>query len=276
LGGIGGILVSRFVPLPAPLRAASPLVAPAIGGLAGAGIGHLALQQAETALSSALLKRQARWLLRGETMLIAQGAISGLSGIVEIIRDTDNPALFIIREGISETSGEVEEQAIELHNAEQLREAARKLARGQKKVQMPDSDWRSNWRKTAFAAHRQMISRVRDNEQIILAANGYLSFAARLGTPISIAGEWLLDNGYVIEGQIKDARKNLSPQFYANLPVLSDETQNLYAGMPRVYALAVELVRRTDARLDKANISEWVDAYQSATPLTTGELWACP
>ncbi|HEY0076167.1 MAG TPA: hypothetical protein VGB77_18845, partial [Abditibacteriaceae bacterium] len=279
LGGIGGVLLSRFAP--PPLRATSPLIAPALGALAGAGIGHLASQKWDKTLSPALLKRHAHWLLRGETILIAQGTASVLSSMVEVIRETDNPALYVVREPITAPQTSPEDE-IELHTAEQLREAARKLARSQKDVQMPSNDWLGDWKNLAFASHRRMIERVRDNERLILASIGYLSFATRLGLPVSIAGEWLLDNGYVIEGQIKDARKNLSPQFYANLPVLpSSESQNPHAGtqhsgMPRVYALAVELVKRSDSRLDKANISDWIQAYQDETPLTTGELWALP
>ena len=220
-----------------------------------------------------MIKREQRWLLRGETLLIAQGTSNALARIVEIIRESEGPAVYVLRDSIAASQSEPSDSyESELHTTDQLREAARKLARGQQNVQLPDE----TWLQTALAAHHRLIGRLSDNERVILAANSYLSLAVRLGLPVSIAAEWLLDNGYVIEGQIKDALKNLSPQFYADLPVLPKESEDLHAGMPRVYALAVELVRRTDSRLDKFNISDWVNAYQSETPLTLSELWALP
>ena len=244
-----------------------------MGALAGAGIGHLAEGQLDSALPASVIKREQRWLLRGETLLIAQGTSNALARIVEIIRESEGPAVYVLRDSIAASQSEpTDSYESELHTTDQLREAARKLARGQQNVQLPDE----TWLQTALAAHHRLIGRLSDNERVILAANSYLSLAVRLGLPVSIAAEWLLDNGYVIEGQIKDALKNLSPQFYADLPVLPKESEDLHAGMPRVYALAVELVRRTDSRLDKFNISDWVNAYQSETPLTLSELWALP
>src|SRR5262249_19527809 len=48
------------------------------------------------------------------------------------------------------------------------------------------------------------------------------------------------------------------------------------AGFPRVYALALALIAHTDSSLDETNITRFVQAYQTVTPLTTGELWAVP
>ncbi len=273
LGGLSGLLLSRFLPLPASLRAAHAFVAPTLSAVAGAGIGHFASQKLENALPAALIKREERWLLRGETMLLAQGSSNALARMVEIIRESEIPSVYVLRDGLTVTqSSAADSSENELHTGDQLREAARKLAREQQNVRMPDRDWM----KAAFAAHHRMIERLRDNEEVILSANAYLALAVRLGLPVSIAAEWLLDNGYVIEGQIKDALKNLSPQFYADLPVLPKDSDSPHAGMPRVYAVAVELMRRTDSRLDKFNISDWINAYQSETQLTMSELWALP
>src|SRR6185436_4023236 len=43
-----------------------------------------------------------------------------------------------------------------------------------------------------------------------------------------------------------------------------------------VYAMAVELLRYSDARLDAARLERFLRAYQSVAPLTIGELWAWP
>jgi len=44
--------------------------------------------------------------------------------------------------------------------------------------------------------------------------------------------------------------------------------------LPRVYALALELIAHTDCVLDETNTALFVRAFQSVTPLTIGELWA--
>jgi cyclic beta-1,2-glucan synthetase len=48
------------------------------------------------------------------------------------------------------------------------------------------------------------------------------------------------------------------------------------AGHPRVYALCLDYLRHTDARLDLNSLADYVQSYQSLEPLTIGELWAVP
>src|SRR5207244_6906196 len=44
----------------------------------------------------------------------------------------------------------------------------------------------------------------------------------------------------------------------------------------RVYAMALELIRHTDGRLERRQLVRFVTAYQTVAPLTIGELWAWP
>src|SRR4029077_12145468 len=48
------------------------------------------------------------------------------------------------------------------------------------------------------------------------------------------------------------------------------------SGTARVYAMAVELLRYSDARLDPHRLNRFIHAYQTVAPLTIGELWAWP
>src|SRR5260370_29087770 len=48
------------------------------------------------------------------------------------------------------------------------------------------------------------------------------------------------------------------------------------AGLGRVYAMALELIRHTDGRLDRQQLVRFMAAYQTVAPLTIGELWAWP
>src|SRR6185503_17113567 len=48
------------------------------------------------------------------------------------------------------------------------------------------------------------------------------------------------------------------------------------AGDARIYAIAVELLRYSDSRLDLPQLTLFLNSYQRVAPLTLGELWAWP
>src|SRR5213075_161426 len=48
------------------------------------------------------------------------------------------------------------------------------------------------------------------------------------------------------------------------------------AGHARIYAVAVELVRHSDSRLERQQLTHFLNSYQRVAPLTIGELWAWP
>jgi cyclic beta-1,2-glucan synthetase len=87
--------------------------------------------------------------------------------------------------------------------------------------------------------------------------------------PITPDAEWLLDNFHIIEETLREVRHDLPRGYYQKLPKL---TAGPFAGLPRVYALGVELVAHTDGSLDETNITRFVQAFQAVTPLTIGEL----
>ena len=49
-----------------------------------------------------------------------------------------------------------------------------------------------------------------------------------------------------------------------------------FAGLPRVYLIAIELIAHSDSCLDESNIVHFANAFQAVAPLTIGELWAIP
>lgn len=105
--------------------------------------------------------------------------------------------------------------------------------------------------------------------------DAYRSFAedVRHGEPIPPAAEWLLDNFHLIESEAVNARRDLPPGYQRKLPRL---TSGDMRGETRVYAMAWELVRHSDARLDPQRLESFVAAFQTTAPLTLGELWAWP
>ncbi len=119
----------------------------------------------------------------------------------------------------------------------------------------------------------RLLSRLADNESVLIAAYNVVTTAATAGKRIAPAEAWLLDNFYLIEQQISLARRHLPRGYSRQLPRLLDGPS---AGFPRIYDLALELISHMDGRVDSQNTTEFVAAYQGAELLKLGELWAFP
>ena len=87
--------------------------------------------------------------------------------------------------------------------------------------------------------------------------------------PIPPAAEWLLDNFYIIEEQKCIITRELCGVKQA-LPVISE---GAYAGFPRIYALAIEIVSHIDGNANEKIIRDFVTAYQKYVFLSIEELW---
>ena len=119
----------------------------------------------------------------------------------------------------------------------------------------------------------QLLARLADNERVLLHACGLLGTAVKENRRISPAGEWLLDNFYLIEEQIRTAKRHLPKGYSRELPHLAECHS---AGFPRVYDIALEAISHGDGRVDPENLDRFVAAYQKSTTLNLGELWAIP
>src|SRR5512140_3704049 len=122
-------------------------------------------------------------------------------------------------------------------------------------------------------ATRSVFPRFDDNVRALRGAYRTLADDVHRGEFVTAAAEWLLDNFHLVTSEIRDVRQNLPRGYYRELPRLAAREQ---AGNARVYALAVELIRHSDSRLDRAQLVRWLDAFQAVAPLTIGELWAWP
>jgi cellobiose phosphorylase len=119
----------------------------------------------------------------------------------------------------------------------------------------------------------QLLDRLAANETALVEVCNLLTMAVSQGRQIAPAGEWLLDNFYLIEEQIRTAKRHLPEGYSRELPRL---TQGASAGHPRVYDIALETIAHGDGRVDAHTLSRFVAAYQSVTALNLGELWAIP
>ena len=117
----------------------------------------------------------------------------------------------------------------------------------------------------------RLLPRLADNERVLVAAQKRFSETARQGSPLSSSAEWLLDNFYVVQEQLRLVQQDLSRGYYHELPKVANRHG---AGYPRVYGIALELIAHTDSRLDADVVSHFVQGYQAVSPLTLGELWA--
>ena len=119
----------------------------------------------------------------------------------------------------------------------------------------------------------QLLTRLAENEGVLMGARILLMTAVKANRRIAPAGEWLLDNFYLIEEQIRTAKLHLPQGYSRGLPRLMNGPS---AGLPRVYDIALEIISHGDGRLDLESLSGFVAAYQTVTFLKLGELWAIP
>ena len=117
------------------------------------------------------------------------------------------------------------------------------------------------------------FARLDDNARVLRHAYRILADDVHRGEFVPPAAEWLLDNFHLIQGEIRDTRHDLPRSYYLQLPKLASREN---AGIARVYAMALELIRHTDGRLDRPQLVRFLTAYQTVAPLTIGELWAWP
>ncbi|HZZ75058.1 MAG TPA: cyclic beta 1-2 glucan synthetase, partial [Puia sp.] len=147
----------------------------------------------------------------------------------------------------------------ELFSLEQLESYARTLAKTHEL--------------TADKPSEQLLKRLAENEEILLEVHALLTASVKENKRVTPAGEWLLDNFYLIEEQIFTGKKHLPKGYSKGLPQLAKGPS---AGLPRVYDLAVELIAHSDGRVDLKSLNGFTAAYQMESELKLGELWAIP
>ncbi|HTF14133.1 MAG TPA: hypothetical protein VK643_05655 [Burkholderiales bacterium] len=128
-------------------------------------------------------------------------------------------------------------------------------------------------RLSAQRAPDQLLARLAENEHVLLEACNLLTAAVKANRRISPAGEWLLDNFYLIEEQIRTAKRHFPKGYSRELPRLAHGPS---AGLPRVYDIALEAISHGDGRLDPESLSRFIAAYQKISALKLGELWGIP
>jgi cellobiose phosphorylase len=117
------------------------------------------------------------------------------------------------------------------------------------------------------------IVRMNENYKFILNVYQDLNEDLQKKASVPPASEWLLDNFYIIEKQVKGMRRDLKKSDYNRLPILKS---GLFKGQIRIFAVAVELVAHTDGQIDEKILTDYLKAYQSHAVLFDREIVALP
>jgi cyclic beta-1,2-glucan synthetase len=120
---------------------------------------------------------------------------------------------------------------------------------------------------------KALLPRLDNSADRLDQAYRFLSSIARTDPQPVGSEDWLRDNYHVVQDQIREIRQDLPRKYYIELPKLAE---GAFAGYPRVYLIARELVSHTAGRLDLETLVDFVTAYQTVAPLSIGEIWAIP
>ncbi len=114
------------------------------------------------------------------------------------------------------------------------------------------------------------IFSLEENFEFITKTYELLSSHLKKGIQIHPAGEWLLDNYYIVEEEFKGIIKELPLKKYLNFLGVSNGEQKGYA---RIYILASEIVAYTNGCIEAKDISDYIKAYQNKKTLNMEEIW---
>ena len=117
------------------------------------------------------------------------------------------------------------------------------------------------------------IQELRENFNFITEVYRILNQHVSLKINIHPAGEWLLDNYYIIEGKAKEIQKELNLARYRKLPGIASGYEE---GFARIYVLASVIVAYTDGKIEEESLKLFLTAYQNKKALSMEEIWSLP
>ncbi len=163
----------------------------------------------------------------------------------------------ILNKGLMKNRERIEISDV-LLNSEELENHAKSIAKGHSVTKK-------------LKTIRAVANRLNHNFETIASVYEYLNQHAQNKRNFFPASEWLLDNFYKIEEQVKVIRQEITKKNFLDLNVLD---RGFLKGFPRSYAIGLELVSHTDGCLDDELIVNFVKAYQTHSALSISELWS--
>ncbi|MDO5556352.1 MAG: hypothetical protein Q4G09_07110 [Clostridia bacterium] len=114
------------------------------------------------------------------------------------------------------------------------------------------------------------IPRLKSNFRFIEKTYKLLNEHVKIGIDIHPAGEWLLDNFYIIEEAYKTVISEINLKKYKEF---SKVANGIYKGYSRIYVLASEIVAYTDNKINDEVLKLAITAYQKRKLLSMKEIW---
>ena len=114
------------------------------------------------------------------------------------------------------------------------------------------------------------IPQMLTNYGLIKSTYNLLNEHIKLGINIHPAGEWILDNFYIVEESVRQIEKEITLKKYTNFVGIQN---GKYTGFARIYVLANEIVAYTDNRITGENLEKYLQAYQTKKTLNMEEIW---
>ena len=119
-------------------------------------------------------------------------------------------------------------------------------------------------------ANTYPIPNLKDNFEFILKVYNLLNEHIKLGIPIHPAGEWLLDNFYIIEETVKGVIKGLPLNKYKKFLAIANGPDK---GFARIYVLCSEIISYMDYKIDIKTVINLISSYQKKKSLSMEEIW---
>ena len=114
------------------------------------------------------------------------------------------------------------------------------------------------------------IPRLIENYNFIKEVYEILNEHVKQGISIHPAGEWILDNFYIIEETVKTIKQELTLKKYKKFVGIANGPN---VGFARVYVLATEIINYTDSKIFTEDLKKYLSAYQTKKTLNMDEIW---
>lgn len=203
-------------------------------------------------------------LMHGETLILAKVPNAFINKAVKILQNVsgETPITFLFRTGMFKAEEGVYQGSVTEHfTLEKVPEMAATVAHSHKVGKVKNY------------GQPTLLKRLKVCEQKLDVILEHLEQSVNLDQSIGLSREWLLDNAFAIQGKIIEVKRNMPRKYYNELPKIDAGT---FRGLPRIYAIAYEILSISGGGINQELIQIFLKEYQKITPLTIGELWALP
>lgn len=110
------------------------------------------------------------------------------------------------------------------------------------------------------------------HEKTLHQVHGLLASGHRGRRRMQPATEWLLDNFYLVSGQLAKTKKHFPKTFHKELPGLVNGLPHI----PRIYDVTLKYLLYSSGKVSAGTLTTFINSYQDIKPLLLAEIWAIP